>query len=147
MSKCSNEQRRNRLDNSDTIESTQGLECAIRSVMRMRITLAVMLAIAVVITPLRLPAATCILSQAPSQQACKSGCCANMSCCITSHQNTSPVSQPLAKNGTYHDLAVAPTDFTVIERLPLDSQSSARGAISPCEHSPPALALIGIRLI
>src|ERR1700681_301087 len=67
----------------------------------MRNTTAILLtlALAMFITPLHLPAASCILSNAPSHEACKSGCCANMTCCAVSEKNTGPASQPLLQSG------------------------------------------------
>src|SRR3979490_838915 len=56
-------------------------------------------AVAMFITPLHLPAASCILSNAPSHEACKSNCCANMTCCAVSQKNTGPASQPLMQSG------------------------------------------------
>jgi len=49
---------------------------------------------------MRLPTASCILSNAPAEKACTPGCCANKTCCITSPNNTGPPVQLLAKSGS-----------------------------------------------
>src|SRR6059058_5152380 len=62
-----------------------------------RITISVAMATVLFTAPVGLAARSCILTNAPSQKACQSSCCANKTCCATSPKNTAPQSQPLAK--------------------------------------------------
>jgi hypothetical protein len=108
-----------------------------------------MVVLAIFITPLRLPAASCILSNAPSQEACKPNCCANMACCAVSEKNTGPVSQPLVRGGTAKQVVIAlvatmsPNFFS--QSLRLDRVAGASGLVRA--HSPPPLTATCIRLI
>jgi hypothetical protein len=77
------------------------------SVVVMRIVLSLMLAMALPIGAMPLSARTCILSNAPSEKACKPGSCANKMCCATSRKNTAPASQPIAKGDSSQQLPVA----------------------------------------
>ena len=106
-------------------------------------------ALAVFITPLRMPAASCILSKGPSSEACKPGCCANMTCCAVSEENTGLASQPFAQSGAQKQQAVAlvaivPASF-LTQLVRLDRIACASLAVRP--HSPPPLAATCIRLI
>jgi hypothetical protein len=105
--------------------------------------------LAMLARPLQLPAASCILSNAPSHEACKMDCCANKTCCAVSKKSRSPVSPPLLKNSdTAQQLLIAFVSVPLID-------SSAIGASprQPCvsvavrAHSPPPLAATCIRLI
>jgi hypothetical protein len=101
------------------------------------------------IRPLQLPAASCILSNAPSAEGCKPHCCANKSCCATSKKSTTPISQPLAKSGdgnaqqliAFFSVPIA-TSISVSR-----SPQLAHETISVRAHSPPLLATTCIRLI
>jgi hypothetical protein len=105
--------------------------------------------LAMFVTALRLPAASCILSQARSHEACKSNCCANVTCCAVSKENTGPASQPLlqsdaAKQYPLGFVAIAPIGSGF--QLPRVEQISF--ASQPVRaHSPPPLAATCIRLI
>jgi hypothetical protein len=104
--------------------------------------------LAMFISPLRLPAASCILSKAPSHEACQSNCCANMTCCAISHKNTGPVSQPLmqgdaAKQQVAGLLATAPS----ISHQPFAVAQNVCSTVPIRAHSPPPLAATCIRLI
>ena len=105
--------------------------------------------LAMFITPLRLPAASCILSNAPSQEACKSNCCANMTCCAVSQKNTGPVSQPLAQDGVAKQQVVglfaAPAIGSPIQLFAAQPNFCASAPVRA--HSPPPLAATCIRLI
>jgi len=99
--------------------------------------------------PVGLASRSCILSSAPAQQGCKSGCCANKTCCATSAEHKASPTQPLAKADSSYKLnatsvalptAVSPSREFGAERFLLSNAAS--GA-----HSPPTLALICIRLI
>jgi hypothetical protein len=117
----------------------------------MRKTVAILftLVLAMLVTPMRLPAASCILSNAPSQEACKPNCCANMTCCAVSEKNTGPVSQPLVQGGPAKQLVIAlvatvpPSFFS--QSLRLDPVAGASGLVRA--HSLPPLAATCIRLI
>lgn len=117
----------------------------------MRHTAAILFTIvlAMFITPLRLPAASCILSNAPSHEACKSGCCANMTCCAVSGKNTGPASPPLTQNGAAKQQVL---DLPAVPAITWHIQPFAAGPIlcasAPSRvHSPPPLAATCIRLI
>lgn len=109
---------------------------------------AVMLVVALVIGAVRLPAAPCILSNAPTEKACAMDCCKNKSCCETSHQRTGLPVQPLAKAGSSHQNVVALAStvpvavFNYVAERPVIFSSAECNA-----HSPPPLALLCIRLI
>jgi hypothetical protein len=113
-----------------------------------RIMMSVALAVALVAAPVRISARSCILVNAPTQKACQPVCCANKTCCQTSHKNTSPPAQPLAKFGSDQgNIATLPVPIAVavLNYAPVESFvfSSAGRAV----HSPAPLALICIRLI
>jgi hypothetical protein len=129
--------------------STRGVFCATRQLMRKRAAILFTVALAMFITPLALPAASCILSNAPRHEACKSNCCANRTCCATSQKNTGPSSQPLAQS------ANAKQDFAVLAAtLPITSpprsfllKRVARVGDPVRAHSPPLLSALCIQLI
>jgi hypothetical protein len=105
--------------------------------------------LAMAIAPLRLPAASCILSNAPSPDGCRPNCCANKTCCAVSKKNTTPVSQPLYKSG---DLSQHPVigfvSVPVIDSIAeVAFTQLARRSISVRAHSPPPLAASCICLI
>jgi len=97
----------------------------------------------------RLPAATCILSNTSSPKACQMGCCANKACCKTAQERTGLPVQPLAKaDAAQQNISAIPATiamtlvpFVATTRLPVFS--SANGMA----RSPSPLALICIRLI
>jgi hypothetical protein len=100
--------------------------------------------LAMFITPLRLPAASCILSNAPSREACKSGCCANKTCCAVSHKNAAPAAQPLAKHQVIALVTTVPVRF-LAQSFRLDREACATVPVRA--HAPPPLAATCIRLI
>ena len=129
--------------------STHGFDCAKMMVVLGKITVSVAMALALFGGAMRLPAASCILSNAPSQEACKNKCCANMACCAVSHKNKGPASQPLAQQApAKHQLvglvATVPTGF-LAKSIRLDRVACATVPVRT--HSPPALAATCIRLI
>jgi len=65
-----------------------------------RIIISLAAAVAMLVTPIGSAARSCILVNAPSQKACQSPCCANITCCVTSPKNTASSTQPLAKSGS-----------------------------------------------
>jgi hypothetical protein len=109
--------------------------------------ISVLLATAVFVAPMRLPAASCILSNAPSEKACLPGCCANKACCKTSHKNTTPPAQPFAKSGSDQNVVAIPSTVSAIALIQAAADSSVFSSAECTAHSPPPLALICIRLI
>jgi hypothetical protein len=117
----------------------------------MRKTAAILITVmvAMLARPLQLPAASCILANAPSQEACKMRCCANKTCCAVSKKNKRPSSQPLAQNAaTKHQVigvvaALPAASFALlIQREPV-----APVALPVRMHALPPLAASCIRLI
>ena len=129
--------------------STCRLNCVIRKLMLSRIMISIAMAAAVVTAPMALSARSCILSSAPAQQACKSGCCANKSCCATSKEHKSNPTHPLGKADSNYK--VSATCIAVPSAALPSSESAAqlfaRYTAASQAHSPPTLALICIRLI
>jgi len=114
-----------------------------------KISIAVMLATALFVAPMRVSAAACILSNAPSEKMCQPDCCANKACCETSHERTGPSVQPMAKAGSdYKSIA---TNAPAVAAAPATQLTATKLRVSlsaECvAHSPPPLALICIRLI
>jgi hypothetical protein len=105
--------------------------------------------LAMFIAPLRTPAASCILSNAPSQEACQKDCCANKTCCAVSHKNKGPVSQPLMQGGAVKQQVVGLFAAPAISsHIQLFAAEPIRCASAPHRaHSPPPLAATCIRLI
>lgn len=108
--------------------------------------LAVMLALFA--AAVRLPASPCMVTNTPSEKACKMRCCANKTCCKTSQKRTGPPVQSAAKSAADqpNTLAVTAGDGVV---LPLRFATDACffPDFDRAVHSPPTLALICIRLI
>ena len=105
--------------------------------------------LAMLVRPLQLPAASCILSNAPSEKACKMNCCANKTCCATSKKDTRPVSQPLLKSGDAgQQLIVGFVTVSVIDSsvIAISAQPASR-SVPMRAHSPSPLATTCIRLI
>jgi len=114
-----------------------------------KISIAMMLATALFVAPMRVSAAACILSNAPSEKMCQPDCCANKACCETSHERTGPSVQPLAKAGSdYKSIA---TNAPAVAAAPATQLTATKLLVllsAECvAHSPPPLALICIRLI
>jgi hypothetical protein len=92
--------------------------------------------------------ASCILSNAPIEKACRPGCCADTTCCETSQKKTASPVQPLAKPGS--DQQSIPTLPSTSAGVVLDQTAAESPVFSSVEctaYSPPLLALICIRLI
>lgn len=113
-----------------------------------RIAVSLAVALALFAATVRLPATACVMTNAPSPKACEPGCCANKTCCLTSHERTGPPVQPLTKASPdqQHIVAIAAHAGVVVPvetaRKPQLFSSVEYGA-----HSPPTLALLCIRLI
>jgi hypothetical protein len=105
--------------------------------------------LAMLVRPLQLPAASCILVSAPSPEGCKPNCCANKTCCATSKKRTLPISPPLAKSSDANQqqviafVSVPLIDSIAVAASPQPLCVSAPGRA----HSPPPLAASCIRLI
>ena len=114
-----------------------------------RIALSVLLAMTIVLAPVRLSARPCILSNVPSEKACEASCCANKTCCETSPKNTAAPSQPFSKNGSAAKLnaASAATLITILPSHTIGTEQFSHFIASCYAHAPPTLALICIRLI
>ena len=119
------------------------------SYMRTRAIILSTLVLAFVARPLQLPAASCILLNAPSQEACKPKCCANKTCCAVSKKSTGPIPPPLVKSSDAGpQLLIGFVAVSVI-----DSIADTAFALTACgptpvrAHSPPPLAASCIRLI
>ena len=128
--------------------STRGVLCAMHQPMRKTAAILFAVVLAMLTTSLQLPAASCILSNGPSHEACKSNCCANMTCCAMSEKNTGSASQPLAQNGAAKQQVpdvVAATPSSSLQ--PLGVAPIVYATIPVRAHSPPPLAASCIRLI
>src|SRR4030081_327219 len=96
----------------------------------------------------RLPAAPCVVTNTPSPKACQPGCCANKTCCRTSHQRTGIPVQPLTKSSSDQQNVVAPA-VTVPSPLiaSFASQSIVVYRAEQAAHLPPRLILFCTLLI
>src|ERR1051325_4332379 len=95
------------------VGSTGGLNHAIRRPMLNKLTLLMAMA-ALLAGPVQLSARPCVLINAPSEKACQPACCANKTCCDTSHRNTGATSQPFAKNQS--DQQPTATFFAIVKQ-------------------------------
>jgi hypothetical protein len=102
--------------------------------------------LALVASTVQLPAASCIMTNAPSEEACQSRCCANMACCETSADRTAPPAQPLAKSGLQQNVSAMPA-IAAVTLVSFATKSHVFSSTESRSHSPPPLALICIRLI
>src|SRR5207248_1566449 len=75
-------------EDAERFSSTCGLTRVIRKSMVSRIIISMATAAALFMAPVGQAARSCILSNAPSQKACQSSCCANKTCCATSPKKT-----------------------------------------------------------
>jgi len=113
-----------------------------------KISISVVLAAAMFVSATRLSAAPCVLSKTPSEKACAPTCCANRTCCETSHRNTASPVQPLAKSGS--DQQNIATFAATIDVAVLHHAAAASSVFSGAQfaaYSPAPLALNCIRLI
>ena len=134
---------------SERFSSTGSLTCAIRTSMLSRIMISVAMAVALMGAPMGFAARSCILVNAPSQNACQPRCCANKTCCVTSSKNTAPSSQPLAKNDSASatNTICPPTGFVVLLHQLTEDCSVTRTDLTFTAHSPPRLPLLCTFLI
>src|SRR2546426_9357110 len=94
--------------------------------------------------PLGFATRSCILSSAPTEQACKPGSCANKSCCATSSEHKSTPSHQLAKADSGYDVdAVFVASAVTVPPSPeLGSQKFLLSNASVVAHSPPTPAVL-----
>lgn len=110
--------------------------------------MSIVVLVALVIVPLRVSARTCIIYDTPSQKACQMDCCANKTCCATSHKNTAPTSQPLAKSGSAHELAATcPPVSAAVHLIASHPQQVVQLCPGHSPDSPPQLAVLCTFLI
>ena len=118
----------------------------INSMRKTAILFAVVLAI--LVRPLQLPAASCILSNAPSHETCKPNCCANKTCCAVSKKSGAPFSLPLVKSDSGQQLLIGFVPVSLIDSIAETAFAQPACAAIPVRpHSPPPLAATCIRLI
>ena len=105
--------------------------------------------LAMLVRPLQLPAASCILSNAPSHEACKPNCCANKTCCAVSKKSIGPISPPLVKSSDAgQQLLIGFVAISIIDSIADTAfAQTARIHMPVRAHSPPPLAATCIRLI
>jgi hypothetical protein len=134
---------------ADAFCSTCGPDCATSSsVMLSKVTVSFAVGLALFAATVRLPAAPCMLTNAPSERACQPGCCANKACCETSYQRTGPPVQSLAKSGAdQQNIATLPATVAVVVLNEAATGSSFFPSAEDSAHSLPPLALSCIRLI
>jgi hypothetical protein len=119
------------------------------SLMRKTATILFAVVLAMLVRPLQLPAASCILLNAPSAEGCKPNCCANKTCCAIPRKSTTPISPPLYKSGDVNQLQlIGFVSVPLIDSIAVAaSPQPARVTIPVRAHSPPPLAATCIRLI
>ena len=116
--------------------------------MRTKAAILFTVALALLARPLQLPAASCILSNAPSVEACAPKCCANKACCAVSEKNSAPVSQPLYQSGDAKQQVIGFVAVPVIDSIAETAFAQPGCVLIPVRaHSPPPLAATCIRLI
>jgi hypothetical protein len=117
--------------------------------MRTRAIILSTLVLAFVARPLQLPAASCILLNAPSEEGCKPNCCANKTCCAVSKKHTGPISPPLVKSSDAgQQLLIGFVPISLIDSIADSAFVQTACATTPVRaHSPPPLAATCIRLI
>lgn len=104
--------------------------------------------LALVVATVRLPAATCIVTNTSDEKECRPGCCANRTCCETSPKHTGRPAQPLAKSGLdQQTVSAIPAIAAVALLMPAPTEPHVFSSAERRAHSPPPLALICIRLI
>jgi hypothetical protein len=118
-------------------------------VMRRTAPILIAVVLAMAVRPLQLPAASCILSNAPSPDGCKPNCCANKTCCAVSRKTTGPVSQPLYQSGdAKQQLVIGFVSVPVIDSIAVATSTQPTCLSARVRaHSPPPLAATCIRLI
>src|SRR5947207_10424450 len=94
--------------------------------------------LAMLTRPLQLPAASCILSNAPSEQRCKMHCCANKACCANSKGSKTPASQPLHQSELAKQQVISFVSVEITGSIATDFfLQLARNNVPVRAHSPP----------
>jgi hypothetical protein len=118
------------------------------SVMLSKVTVSVAVGLALFAATVRLPATPCFVTNTPSEKACQPGCCANKTCCATSHERTGPPVQPFAKSGLdQQNLTTPPTAVVAVVLNQTATESLVFSSVEWAAHSLPPLELICICLI
>jgi hypothetical protein len=113
-----------------------------------RIMISVAVTAALFAATVRLPATPCFVTNTPSPKACEPGCCANKTCCLTSHERTGPPVQPVSKSSSDQQTFAAIPATPAIGFVSRDVAESRDVSIENfTSHSPAPFALICIRLI
>src|SRR2546423_916266 len=116
--------------------------------MRAKVMVSVAIAATLFSATVRLPAAPCILTNTPGEEACEPGCCANKSCCATSHKRTGAPVQPLAKSSSDQQTIVAPAIRAVLPlAAPIVAEAKIVFIADQAATSPSRLALLCTFLI
>ena len=122
--------------------------CAMSEMMIRRITVSTALVIALFTATVRLPAATCIITNTTSEKPCAPGSCANKTCCATSHQRTGSATQPLAKaTSDQQNVATIGASISIPLAVQPTAKSSGYSSIEPAFVSVRRLALLCTFLI
>lgn len=124
------------------------LYCATREVMRTKAAILLTVLLALLVTPMQLPAASCRPAKARDREACKSDCCAKKKCCVTSEEESGVASQPLLSSSGSKQLVIGLFDARVIGShfQPYPTGRVCRAAPVRA-HALPPLAATCIRLI
>jgi hypothetical protein len=97
---------------------------------------------------IRLPASPCVVTNTASDKACRMGCCANKTCCATSHKRTGSPNQPAAKSSVDQQITtILPAAGAVVLPNGFAGDANFVPLVGRANHAPPTLALICIRLI
>lgn len=116
--------------------------------MRTKAAILLTVPLALLVTPMQMPAASCLPSKSSSREACKSDCCAKKKCCATSEEETGVASQPLLPHSGSKQLVIGLFDARVIGShfQPYPTGRVCRD-VPVRAHAPPPLAATCIRLI
>src|SRR5574338_680712 len=103
-----------------------------------KVTLSVAVGLALFAATVRLPATPCFVTNTPSEKACEPGCCANKTCCLTSHERTGPPVQPLTKsNADQQNIVAAPAVVGGELLFQCARESHVVSRAESSQHSPP----------
>jgi hypothetical protein len=131
-----------------TTDSIYCVNCAISALMLRRMTASGAIVIALFAATVRLPAAPCIITNTASEQRCAPGCCANKTCCATSHQRTGSAAQPLAKTTSdQQNIATISVSISIPLAIQPVAKSSVYSSVESASVSVPRLALLCTFLI
>jgi hypothetical protein len=113
-----------------------------------RITTSLAMMTVLLVATIRLPASPCVVTNTASDKPCRMGCCANKTCCATSHKRTGAPNQPAAKSSVDQQIATMVATACVVA-VPNRFAGDANFVplVGRTNHAPPILALICIRLI